>query len=60
MNRDEELQSALTTYINSLGQVSKSHSTVPFSQPLGATKQDGELDQFLHVHIDTKQIIDLH
>lgn len=57
---DEELQSVLTAYINSLGQGSKSRRRVPFSEPLEAPKEDEEADRFLEVHVDTEEIRDLH
>jgi hypothetical protein len=57
---DEELQSVLTAYINSLGQGSKSRRRLPFSEPLEAPKEDEEADRFLEVHVDTEEIRDLH
>lgn len=57
---DQELQSALTTYINSLGQSSEARRRVPFSESLEAPDEDDEADRFLEVHVDTEEIRDLH
>lgn len=57
---DEELQNALTAYINSLGQGSKARRRISFSEPLEAPKEDDEADRFVEVHVDTEGVRDLH
>lgn len=57
---DQELQSALTTYINSLGQNSEARRRVPFCEPFEAPDEDDEADRFREVHVDTEEIKDLH